>query len=187
MRHAQRRSRVNAEAPEPLVARHSIDLLLRTQQQTELQLSAMADGKANIILTITSVVLTVSVTQLGSDRFRETALVGSAFALIALVLAVLAVLPRGGTGGRAPRRGNNEPSSRLFFGHAASVSAEQHWVELRALFTDDEALYRAVADGLHAQALVLAHKYRYLRASYVVFLAGAVTAAMVGVLSATMG
>lgn len=170
--------------PEPaqVRARGSVDYVLRTQQQAALMLSGMADGKANIILTITSVVLTVSVAHLGDGRFGRMALVGSAFALLALLLAVIAVLPARGAGGRDPRAVLGKRRSPLFFGRAAGMSPDAFWVMLSDVLAEDQRLYESIALDLHEQAEVLAHKYRYLRASYLVFLVGALAAALVGFL-----
>lgn len=166
--------------PAPIRARNSVDVLLRTQQQAALALSAMADGKANIILTITSVVLTLSVSQFGNEQFQTTAFVGSGFSLVALMLAIVAVLPVRGSTGRELARKRSVPGSALFFGYVAELPLERYWGELSNVLADDADLYEAVAANLHAQANVLRHKYRYLRASYLVFLVGAVSAAVVG-------
>src|SRR5438105_11263651 len=74
-------------------ARSSVDNLLRTIQQHHVQLSVMADTKASILITISSIVLTIALTR-SNDPILRPALLTIAFtALVSLVLAIIAVLP----------------------------------------------------------------------------------------------
>ena len=74
--------------------RNTGDNLLRTAQQHHVALSGMADTKANIIITVSSIVLTLALGRMGDPELRVSVLILAAFTLVALLLAILAVLPK---------------------------------------------------------------------------------------------
>ena len=89
----------------------------------------MADTKANIIITVSSIVLTLSLGRLNDPQMRISVLILASFTLIALLLAILAVLPKY----RPLRLRNDELPSNfniLFFGHFAELSQERFLAEI---------------------------------------------------------
>lgn len=161
-----------AQLPE----RNTSDNILRTAQQHHVQLSAMADTKANIIITVSSIVLTLSLGKLNDPGLRVAVLILTAFTLGALLLAILAVLPK-----YRPLRLDSEVLpphfNLLFFGHFSEISRERFLEEIAQLLKPDGSIYRTQANDLYSLGLYLArHKYRYLRLSYLFFLTGFVLA-----------
>jgi hypothetical protein len=156
-------------------ARSGIDYALRTVQQAQVQYSMMADAKANIMITVCSIVISVSLTQLHRPGFFAPLLTLDFFTGIALLAALLCVLPMRGV----PRHpdGSVDPASPafnlLFFMHFHHLSQEQFERELGARLSDSAGLYRSLARDIHAHGVMLARtKYRYLRLSYTSFIAG---------------
>ena len=86
----ERTSELFAHIPE----RNTADVILRTTQQHHVALSTMADTKANIIITVSSIVLTLSLGKMDQADLRSSVLVLTVFTLLALLLAILAVLPK---------------------------------------------------------------------------------------------
>src|SRR5436190_22773574 len=78
---------------ETVKARSSVDNLLRTVQQHHVQLSLMADMKANILITISSIMLTIALARANDAQLRPALLTLAAACLISLVLAIIAILP----------------------------------------------------------------------------------------------
>jgi hypothetical protein len=164
-----------------LPERNTGDVLLRTTQQHHVQLSALADLKANILITVSSIVLTLSMRQLNDPLLRPSLLVLAAFTLVALALAVLAILPK-----YRPIRLRKADAALpaqfnlLFFGHFAELSRERFLREIAATLRSDGSVYRTMAKDIYGLGWYLSHhKYRYLRLSYLFFLAGFVTACLV--------
>lgn len=157
--------------------RGASDQMLRTTQQHHVTLSAMADTKANIIITVSSIVLTLSLGRLDNPQLRTSLLILAAFTLLALLLAILAVLPKY----RPLRLKPGEPLPQhfnlLFFGHFAELDQERFLREFVKRLKPDGSIYRTMARDVHSLGSYLAHhKYRYLRASYLSFLTGFVLA-----------
>jgi len=152
--------------------------VLRTAQQHHVQLSTMADTKANIIITVSSIVLTLSLGRLNDPELRTGVLILAGFTLVALLLAILAVLPK-----YRPIRLRDEalPANfnLLFFGHFAELPRERYLAEMNRVLMPDGTPYAIWAADIYSLGTYLAHhKYRYLRYSYLFFLAGFVLACL---------
>ncbi|MBL8297057.1 MAG: hypothetical protein JNN30_01810 [Rhodanobacteraceae bacterium] len=172
-----------AQVPE----RNTSDNILRTAQQHHVHLSAMADTKANIIITVSSIVLTLSMGRLGEPGLRVAVLILIGFTLIALLLAILAVLPK-----YRPLRLDSDvlPShfNLLFFGHFSEISRDRFLEEMAHTLQPGGTIYETQAKDLYSLGLYLArHKYRYLRLSYLFFLAGFVLASAEQALRLALG
>ncbi|MBZ0222469.1 MAG: DUF5706 domain-containing protein [Dokdonella sp.] len=153
--------------------RNSGDNLLRTAQQHHVALSSMADTKANIIITVSSIVLTLCIGRLNDPELRVSAIVLAAFTLMAQLLAILAVLPK-----YRPPKLNADGSlpkgfNLLFFGHFSTLSRERYLEEMARALSPDGSPYATWANDIYSIGTYLAwYKYRYLRYSYLFFLAG---------------
>lgn len=152
--------------------RNTGDALLRGAQAHHVSLSMMADTKANIIITVSSIVLTLSMGRLNQPELRLSVLTLTGFTLLALLLAILAVLPKY----RPLKLTQTELPSHfnlLFFGHFAELSRERFLVEMARTLQADGSVYAAMAGDIYSMGSYLArHKYRYLRFSYLSFLSG---------------
>lgn len=163
-----------AQVPE----RNTGDVILRTTQQHHVTLSAMADTKASIIITVSSIVLTLSMGKLDQPELRISVLTLTVFTLLALLLAILAVLPKY----RPLRLDSSQlpPNfNLLFFGHFAELSRERYLAEIARTMKPDGSIYAAMAKDIYSLGYYLAHhKYRYLRGSYLSFITGFVLASL---------
>jgi len=156
-------------------SRPALVAALRTVQQTQNQLSAMADTKASIMITVCSIVLTIGLTRFESPILRWPLLLMTGSVFLALLFAVLAVLPSVG----APRTRDGDLDvdapwfNLFFFGHFAELPRERFEAMLADVARDDARIYAMIARDIYGQGYVLAHKkYRLLRLSYLTFLVG---------------
>jgi hypothetical protein len=152
--------------------RRSIDYLLRNSQQQLVALGGQADFKASLMITASAIVSSVGAAQLGDDALRWPAVGLLLFIVGALLASVLAVYPKFprhiGSSDELP-----DDFNVLFFGHYAGINKERYLEEMAAIARDDGAIYRAIANDLYDQGVYLVRaKYRYLRVSYALFLAG---------------
>ncbi|MBI2396955.1 MAG: hypothetical protein HYV17_04105 [Xanthomonadales bacterium] len=158
--------------------RNTGDVILRTAQQHHVQMSVMADTKANIIITVSSIVLTMALGRSRDELHGASALVLAVFTMLALILAILAVLPKF----KAVRvSGETLPAefNLLFFGHFAQLSRERFLAEMEKALAADGSVYRSMANDLYGLGYYLAHyKYPYLRWAYIFLLSGFVAAAL---------
>ncbi|HUO83665.1 MAG TPA: Pycsar system effector family protein [Thermoanaerobaculia bacterium] len=156
--------------------------MLRTAQQHHAQISMMADAKANILVTVSSIILTLTLTRLNVPVLRPGLLVLAGSTLIAFVLAVIAIIPRLE---HVEVRDPLPPEFNiLFFGHFSYLSRERFLREIERVTADDHAANLAQAHDLYSLGTYLFHrKFRYLRFSYWVLLGGFVTATVVQIVA----
>lgn len=141
--------------------------LLRTTQQHHVQLSLMADHKANMLIGATFVVFTLAIGQSHISTFSLPLLILAISAFCAAGLAAIAVMPA-----TKIRAGANP--NMLFFGAFSKISEEEFKDQLLSEnFVDQETVYRTMLRDIYQMGLVLERKkYRYLGLAYRVFLLG---------------
>lgn len=143
--------------------------LMRTTQLAQMQLSAMADAKANILMGATFVIFTITIGQsrLGTVPLPLLILGGAAF--FSAILAVLAVIPK------VSRAEHKEGSNLLFFGVFTAMDEDRFIDELMGRLKSDESVYRTMARDIYQNGLILQEKkYRLLGLAYFVFILGLV-------------
>ncbi|HYJ28991.1 MAG TPA: Pycsar system effector family protein [Allosphingosinicella sp.] len=157
-------------APEPAVSPNAIHLL-RTTQLAHLQLSAMADQKASILMGGAFVIFAIAVGQGRGAAAPLPLLILGGTAFFAALCAVTAVLPS-----FAARR--KVPANLLFFGSFTDLSEEEYLEALTSRLGSDAEVHRMMARDIYQNGCVLRHKkYRMLGWAYRIFLAGLVASA----------
>ena len=153
-------------------ARSAVDNLLRTVQQHHVQLSVMADMKASILITVSSIVATIALSRSGDPSLRPALLTLAVACLISLILGMIAVLPT-----FSKKRGTR---NLLFFGHFATMSEDEYMHAIEQIAASDDLLYEAAVRDIHSLGTYLHRKkYRYLRFAYIALISGFVIATVV--------
>lgn len=146
-------------------ARGAADNLLRTAQQHHVQLSVMADTKASILITVSSIVMTIALSRAGEPHLRPALLTLALSCLTSLILAVIAVLPTFSKG--------SGPRNLLFFGHFATMDEDEFMRAMDRMLSCDENVYEAAVRDIYSLGSYLHRKkYRFLRYAYIALLAG---------------
>jgi len=161
---------------EALGARPSVDNVLGRVQMHHVQLSSLADTKAGLLITISSIVLTIALTRTWEAMVRPAVVTLAAASLISLLLAIVAVLPTFAGGRRASGR------NLLFFGHFGALSEDEFLDEMTRVLSTDQTLYETALRDIYSHGKYLYRKkYRFLRYAYVALLAGFILATAVEV------
>jgi hypothetical protein len=160
-----------------------LDQLLRVSQAHLVQLSSMADMKANMLLTMSSVVMTLSLPQLLKDTHLWPLIILIAFCLLTIGLATYAVMPK-----MPLRQDDTMPDinsmnfNLLFFGDFTRLTQPQFECSMAEIMSDHSRTYGAQVRELYLLGTFLAKKkYRFLRLAYLSFITG-LTLAFVGFL-----
>jgi hypothetical protein len=157
-------------AAKPVYSPNAVHLM-RTTQLSHLQLSAMADQKASILMGASFVIFTITIGQARGTTPPLPLLILGAAAFLSAVCAVLSVLP-------AIRRRKHGTPNLLFFGSFTQLREEEYVEALTARLADDETIYRTIARDIYQNGSVLQHKkYRMLGWAYRIFLTGLVASA----------
>ena len=105
--------------------RQQLDHMLRETRLHLISFSRMADTKANILLSISSVLLSISLTQVSDPRFTVSITVLAGFLLITIFLALMTVIPKL-QGFRHKKFSVRDPDySPLFFGNSADIPYDE--------------------------------------------------------------
>ncbi len=171
-----------------IVGRNTADYLLQTAQRHHMVLSQMADTKANMLLTVSSVVLTISIAQMRDPDLRPALLTLCAFTLAALLMAIMAVLPKAKSLHPQDVKTSLPPwFSPVFFGHFSALTPDEFHRLIASALRSDAGVYETLANDLYGLGNYLAkHKYRYLRWAYLFLLSGFACAMVVMVVTLTL-
>ncbi|MEH6756430.1 MAG: Pycsar system effector family protein [Parasphingorhabdus sp.] len=140
---------------------------LRTTQQHHVQLSMMADHKANMLIGATFVVFTLAIGQSQAGDLSLPLLILAISAFASAGLAAIAVMPA------TQLRANSDPNM-LFFGCFTRLTEDEFINRLLDQeFKSQETTYRAMLRDIYQMGVILGRKkYRYLGWAYRVFLVG---------------
>lgn len=152
-----------------------LDHMLRQTRMHHVQLSIMADLKANALMTIAAVMLTFSAPFIMREQFRGAVILLMAFCLLTIVLAIFAVMP--GTPLRMRKTSPSEATqpgfNLLFFGSFSGLDYDQFEAAMEEMMNDPSKTYQAQVREIYTHGTYLAgKKYRLLRCAYLAFVTG---------------
>jgi len=161
-----------------------LDHMLRQTRMHHVQLSAMADAKANALMTMSAVITTFSASFVAKPNFQPAVIVLMSFSLLTIILATLAVMPKTPLRIRRQPRPTAPPSSPgynlLFFGTFVTMDYEQFEAAMEETMNDHSKTYEVAVREIYGLGYFLAaKKYRYLRFAYMSFLTGVLLAGLV--------
>ncbi|MHA6249622.1 Pycsar system effector family protein [Pontibacter sp. CAU 1760] len=149
-----------------------IETLFRTTMASHLQLSVMADSKANLMISINAIIASIMISSF--VRKLEEAphlLVPSMLLTLVCVLTIIfAVLSTRPNVGRKSKM--KEQLDFLFFGDFVALPKATYRDNMRHIMYDPDLLYNSMIDNVYMQGKVLARKYRLLKISYTIFMVG---------------
>lgn len=159
--------------------KRGIETMYQAAYSTHLDLSHLADTKANIMISLNGIIITIIVARLASTFETDIVLLIPAGVLlvtcmITMVLSVFAAMPR--IRSEAVDLGDVRAGRKniLFFGTFTRIPEEDFVAGMAHLMERRSDIYAGMARDLYALGGVLAKKYRLIRAAYIVFMTGLV-------------
>ena len=156
--------------------RTAVDNILRVNHGNQMRLGLMADAKANIMITVASIVFSITVANLDNEVMKYPLLTFAMGSFFALLFAIFAIIP---STDYPKKKGSKEIDrdsplfNPLFFGHFAHLPIEEYKEDYAQTLMSDDKVYDAMAGDIYGQGKVLAlNKYKYLKWSYMSFLWG---------------
>jgi predicted metal-dependent HD superfamily phosphohydrolase len=154
-----------------------VETMYRTTYNTNNNLSTMADSKANMMLSINTIVISIVVSSL-LPRLDATPklIIPTALllltCLLSIVFATLSTRPKI-TEGKVDRVAiENRTANLLFFGNFYKMSLPDYQWGINEMLKDPEFLYNTMTRDLYFLGIVLAKKYNYLSHCYNIFMWG---------------
>jgi predicted metal-dependent HD superfamily phosphohydrolase len=161
-----------------------VETMYRTTYRTHINLSSIADNKANIMLSINAIIISIVVANLvpkfgDNPRLILPTAILLASCLGALVFAIMATRPKV-TEGKVTRADiEQKRTNLLFFGNFYKMDLNDfHW-GMMEMIKDSDYLYSSMTRDLYYLGVVLAKKYQFLRICYNIFMFGIILSVLV--------
>ncbi len=158
-------------------AARSIETLYRNAIRANLELTALADNKASIMISVNGFILTVIVTA-GSYLIQSTPRLLYPFTsvlltcLASITFAVLAVRPRVQKEPDSLDDIRHDRSSVLYFHNMARLSADDYVEEVKRVIGNLDTTQTHIIRHIHGLGSGLESKFRWLKLAYTVFTVG---------------
>ena len=154
-----------------------IQTMLRLASENHLKLSEMADHKANILISVNSIIISVILSVLLRKLADEPYLtipsvIFLAVAVSTIVISILATRPKISGGTFTQEEVLSKKTNLLFFGNFHRASFEEYNVAMRNMMVDTDYLYGSLIKDIYHLGVVLGKKYRLIRLAYNIFMIG---------------
>jgi hypothetical protein len=164
------------EKKEPL---RGAQTYFRTNYRNHINLSAIADNKANIMISVNAILVSVLITFLSYRNIGENAphillpvIIFLVTGLASLIFAVLSARPKVTKLNPEGSAASEVKKNIVFFGNFVHLPVEEYEAAMDELFQDSSLLYGNMVRDLYYLGKVLDKKYRFLSISYNIFMVG---------------
>lgn len=157
-----------------------IETMFRITSSNNQRLSDMADNKANILITVNSIVLSLIVSLLLRRLEDHSNLIIPTFILLTVSLSCIVVSIRS-TRPNIPNGKFNQDDldakavNLLFFGNFYRMSLSSYADGMNKVMIDKDFLYGTLIKDIYSQGVVLGRKYNLIRLAYNIFMWGLIT------------
>ena len=144
--------------------RNQLDHMIRQTRSNLVSFSQMADTKAHILLSLSSVLLSLSMTQLHDERFTLSVTGLDLFLLITIYFALLAVIGKVKVFNRKKHSIHDPDYSPLFFGNYGDVPYADYIKNFEEIMNDSDQTYEIMVKDIYfAGKYLIQTKYKYIR------------------------
>ncbi len=165
-----------------------IETMFRLTSKNHIDISGIADSKANIMISVNSIIISVLLGSLMQKLDSNPHLIPPTIILLlvtlsSIVFSVLSLRPNI-TSGKFKREDiENQNTNLLFFGNFHKMKREDYHWGMNRLMDNASFLYSSLIDDIFFLGVVLAKKYNYLRIAYNIFMYGITIAVIAFVLA----
>jgi len=165
-----------------------IETMFRISSGNHQRLSDMADNKAHIMITTTSIIISVLLSVLLRKLEDNPHLVIPTLLLLTIcvttmVFSILSTRPNLPPGTFSQQDVSSKKVNLLFFGNFYRMSYEEYADGIQKVMNDRDFLYGTLTRDVYSQGVVLGRKYRLLRIGYNVFMYGVVASVLAFVIA----
>jgi predicted metal-dependent HD superfamily phosphohydrolase len=160
-----------------------IQTMLRTTSQGHLHLSDMADSKANILISVNAIIISVILSVL-LRKLEEVpyltipTLIFLLVAVVTIVISIIATRPKLGSGLFTRQEVLEKKTNLLFFGNFYKTTFEEYDVAMREMMQDTDYLYGSLIKDIYTLGTVLGRKYKMIRLAYNIFMIGIIASVL---------
>lgn len=154
-----------------------IETMFRNIMRTHVEFSGMADNKANIMITVNTLLLTIIISVLirkldsNPHLVIPTALI-TLVSLTTLIYAILVTRPKVTSGIFSKEDILNKNANLMFFGNFHKMDLQEFTWGMKSMMNDKDYLYDSMIKDFYYLGQVLGEKYKQLRRCYTIFMYG---------------
>jgi putative nucleotidyltransferase with HDIG domain len=172
---------VNKNKAQP---KRGIETMFRSIYHSHIQLSSIADNKANMMIHINTIIISIMLTVVGAkfsflgtsfkenQRFIFPVISLLLTGLASIIFAILSAKPKVTERASSVEEMKKKKGSVLFFGNYSNLTIEEFENQMKELMKSQELLYGNMIRDLYFLGKVLTQKYKLLRFSYLAFMLG---------------
>ena len=159
-----------------------IETMFRTTYRTHINLSDLADNKANILLSINAIIISIifsnAIVKMADGSEIDMSLwiypmiLLMCVCMATIVFAILATRPKINSGTFNREDILNKKTNLLFFGNFFDMDLDDYMWGIDQMMQDAQYLYGSMAKDIYFLGRVLARKFLLLRIAYNVFMYG---------------
>jgi predicted metal-dependent HD superfamily phosphohydrolase len=169
-----------AELPEK-----GVETMFRVTLRNHNKLSQIADTKANILLSVNAILISIALSNLvprldnpSNAHLIIPTVILISFSVISIIFAIQSTRPKVTEGEFTKDDVAQKKVNLLFFGNFHQMKLEDFKWGMKEVMKDKEYLYDSMIKDLYFLGLVLNKKYKLLRTTYTVFTIGIVVSVL---------
>lgn len=174
------KAKLKDESPEK-----GIQSMYRIALRNHIKLSDIADTKANILLSVNAIVISLALSNLipkldnpSNSYLIYPTVIFILFSIISMVLSIIATRPNVTRGEFTREDVKNKNVNLLFFGNFHKMKLKDFEWAISEMLQDKEYIYSALTKDLYFLGVVLDRKYKLLRITYNVFMVGIIVSVL---------
>ncbi len=174
--------------PKERSTNRGVESMFRLTGNNQMRLSAIADKKANILISINSILFSVSAVVATAKPFGTAELAAPVIvlfiaSLLSLIFAILSCRPHLGNWKYSEKDIKERQVNLLFFGNFFRIPYLQYDEAVKEMMDDYDYLYTNMIRDQYSLGLSLTRKYKLLRIAYNIFMYGFILSAIVFIIN----
>lgn len=166
-----------------------VETMFRTTSTNHIRLSSMADSKANIMISVNAIIISVLLSVLlrkleDYPNFILPAIIFLTTSVTTIVFSVLATRPNVTSGRFTDLDIRSKKANLLFFGNFHQMTYQEYEDGMETIMENGEYLYSNMIHDIYNLGVVLGRKYRLLRFAYNTFMFGIIASVLAFVIAA---
>jgi predicted metal-dependent HD superfamily phosphohydrolase len=190
---AQKQESLAIKKEKSEVPERGIETMFRVALKNHMTLSNIADTKANILLSVNAIIISLALSNLlpkldkpSNEYLIIPTVVFVVFTVASIILSILATRPNVTEGKFNKEDVANKKVNLLFFGNFHQMKLNDFEWAISEMMEDKGYLYNSLTKDLYFLGLVLNKKYKILRLTYTVFMIGIIVSVLAFAISFKM-
>jgi predicted metal-dependent HD superfamily phosphohydrolase len=154
-----------------------IQTMFRLTSENHFRLSELADRKANLLISVNSIIISLILSVLvrrlaDAPHLTIPAIIFLLSSLGTIIIAIMATSPKITEGTFAKEDVLNKKTNLIFFGNFYKASLEEYEWAMSSLMKNNDYLYGVLVKDIYQIGVILGRKYKLIRWAYNVFMVG---------------